>query len=131
MIGASGAIAGALGAYLLLFPRSNVVVFIWIIILVRLVTVPAPILLGLWFLLQLMSATSAQSGEPGVAVWAHVGGFCVGMLLVMILHRRGVHMMQPSRTRSFQIARPRDARSGFGRGSVPSAGRRRDRGPWW
>src|SRR5258708_15131850 len=53
MIGASGAIAGVLGAYLILHPRSNVVVFIWIIIIIRLLTVPAVILLGLWFLLQL------------------------------------------------------------------------------
>ena len=125
MIGASGAIAGVLGAYLLLYPRSNVVVFIWIIIIVRLITVPAPILLGLWFLLQLMSATSAAAGEPGVAFWAHVGGFCAGMLLVMMLRRREVRMLQPPRTQSFLVARPRDARSGFGRGSVPPVGRRR------
>jgi len=130
MIGASGAIAGVLGAYLLLFPRSNVVVFIWIIILVRLVTVPAPILLGLWFLLQLMGAAAAKSGEPGVAVWAHVGGFIAGMLLLLVLHRRQMGMLQPPRTRSFQVARPRDAGRGFGRGSVPSSGRWRGGGPW-
>lgn len=126
MIGASGAIAGILGAYLILYPRSNVVVFIWIIIIVRLLTVPAVILLGLWFLLQLISATSAAPGEPGVAFWAHVGGFIAGMALVLVLRRRGVRMWQPSRSTSFQMARPR-----LGRGSVPSAGRRSERrGPW-
>jgi membrane associated rhomboid family serine protease len=131
MIGASGAIAGVLGAYLLLYPRSNVMVFIWIIIFVRLVTVPAPILLGLWFLLQLISATAARAGEPGVAFWAHVGGFGAGMLLVMVLRRRYVRMLQPSRSRSFQIARPGDARSGFGRGSVPPSGRRHNGRDFW
>ena len=132
ILGASGAIAGVLGAYLILHPRSNVVVFIWIIIIVRLVTVPAVILLGLWFLLQLVSATSAAPGEPGVAFWAHVGGFIAGMVLVLVLRRPGTRMLQPSRTLSFQIARPRDARERFGSGSVPSAGRRPGswRSPW-
>jgi rhomboid family protein len=107
-------------------------VFIWIIILVRLLTVPAVILLGIWFLLQLLSAGAAPAGEAGVGFWAHVGGFLAGIALVLVLHRRGTRMFQPARTASFQIARPGDARSRFGRGSVPSAGRprRRDRGPW-
>jgi membrane associated rhomboid family serine protease len=133
MIGASGAIAGVLGAYLVLYPRSNVVVFVWIIILVRLVTVPAVILLGIWFLLQLMSAGAASAAEAGVAFWAHVGGFLAGIALVLVLRRSGTAMWQPPRSRSFQIGRPRDLRSGFGRGSVPSAGRRRGErqaGPW-
>jgi membrane associated rhomboid family serine protease len=128
MIGASGAIAGVLGAYLVLYPRSNVVVFIWIIILVRLLTVPAVILLGLWFLLQLLSAGAASADQAGVAFWAHVGGFIAGMALVLVLRRRGVAMLQPRRTASFQIARPRDASPDFGRGSVPDAGRSRQRG---
>lgn len=133
MIGASGAIAGVLGAYLVLFPRSNVVVFVWIIILVRLITVPGVILLGLWFLLQLISAGASAAGEAGVAFWAHVGGFVAGAVLVLGLHKRGFAIWQPSRSAAFQVARPRDARAGFGRGSVPSAGRRRVRrrtGPW-
>jgi membrane associated rhomboid family serine protease len=125
MIGASGAIAGVLGAYLLLFPRSNVVVFFWIIIIFRLITVPAVLLLGLWFLLQLFSAASASPGEPGVAFWAHVGGFIAGMALVMILCRGQVRLFQPSRTSSFQISRAR-----FGRGSVPIVGRRPRQNPW-
>jgi membrane associated rhomboid family serine protease len=132
MIGASGAIAGVLGAYLILHPRSNVVVFIWIIIIIRLLTVPAVILLGLWFLLQLVSAASTSAGEPGVAVWAHVGGFIAGMALVMVLRQRHVPVFQAPRTWSFQVAHPRDARARFGRGSVPSAGRRPGswRNPW-
>jgi hypothetical protein len=108
------------------------VVFIWIIIIIRLLTVPAVILLGLWFLLQLMSAASASPGEPGVAFWAHIGGFLAGMALVMLLRQRHVPVFQAPRTWSFQVAHPRDARERFGRGSVPSAGRRPGswRNPW-
>jgi membrane associated rhomboid family serine protease len=101
MIGASGAIAGTLGAYLVLYPRGNIVVFVWILIFVRLLTVPAVILLGLWFLGQLLSALSADPSEPGVAFWAHVGGFIVGMLLVPMFRRHGVVMLQPRRSNAF------------------------------
>jgi membrane associated rhomboid family serine protease len=107
MIGASGAIAGVLGAYLVLYPSGRVVVLIWIIILVRLIAVPAVILLGLWFLLQLLGAVSAPAGEPGVAVWAHVGGFIAGMGLVCVMRRRGVRLWQPARSASFSWARRR------------------------
>jgi membrane associated rhomboid family serine protease len=104
MIGASGAIAGILGAYLVLHPRGNVVVLIWIFILVRLITVPAVILLGIWFLLQLLGALTAPLDEPGVATWAHVGGFIAGMILVLFIRRPGVRIMQPAQTASFSLA---------------------------
>ena len=115
MIGASGAIAGVLGAYLILKPRGNVVVLVWIFIFVRLVSLPAVFLLGLWFLLQLASGLSTAPGEPGVAFWAHVGGFVAGICLVVVLRRRGTRLMQPRRTRSYYVARPREARQRFGR----------------
>jgi membrane associated rhomboid family serine protease len=105
MIGASGAIAGTLGAYLLLHPRGNVVVFVWFFVFVRFITVPALIPLGLWFLLQLMSALSP--GEDGVAFWVHVGGFITGMLLVPFLRRPGTPMLQPARSASFSVSRRR------------------------
>jgi membrane associated rhomboid family serine protease len=132
MIGASGAIAGALGGYIILYPRANVVLFVWIIIIVRLIAVPAPILLGLWFLLQLISALSAPAGTPGVAFWAHVGGFIIGILLVALFRPRGVGMLQPARTASFSMAHPRDVDVRRWRGSVPGAGRPRGRprDPW-
>ncbi|HWI27509.1 MAG TPA: rhomboid family intramembrane serine protease [Stellaceae bacterium] len=107
MIGASGAIAGTLGAYLVLHPRGNVMVFVWIFIFVRLIAVPAVIVLGLWFLMQLMNALAARPGEPGVAFWAHVGGFVLGMLLVPLFRRRGVAMLQPRRSAAFAAHRPR------------------------
>jgi membrane associated rhomboid family serine protease len=112
MIGASGAIAGILGAYLVLYPRGNVVVLFWFIIIVRLFTVPAVILLGLWFLLQLYGGLSS-AGEPGVAVWAHVGGFITGMALVGLFRRRGVRLFHPAHTASFALA-PRRQRGPWG-----------------
>lgn len=121
MVGASGAIAGVLGAYLVLYPFAHVFVFFWIIIIFRIIAVPSIILLGLWFLMQLLNAHDAGSGA-GVAFWAHVGGFIAGTILVLFLRRRGVGMLQASRTRSFDISNPRDARW-RGAGSVPAAGR--------
>ena len=127
MVGASGAIAGVLGAYLVLFPFGQVFVFFWIIIFFRIIAVPAILLLGFWFLMQLLSAEAASANVGGVAVWAHVGGFIAGMVLVLFMRRSGVAMLQGPRTRSFTVSRPRDARW---RGSVPSAGRSAQRGPW-
>jgi hypothetical protein len=74
-----------------------------------------------------LSAEGASSSVGGVAVWAHVGGFIAGMILVLVMHRRDVAMLQASRTRSFAVSRPRDTRW---RGSVPPAGRSRQHGPW-
>src|SRR5215472_7254916 len=78
MVGASGAIAGVLGAYLLLYPHANVHVFVWIVIFFRIVNIPAWIMLGLWFAMQLVSELARAPGTPGVAFWAHVGGFVSG-----------------------------------------------------
>ncbi|MEO8277795.1 MAG: rhomboid family intramembrane serine protease [Thermoanaerobaculia bacterium] len=84
-IGASGAIAGVLGAYLLLYPHARVLTLIPIVIYPLFVQLPALVFLGLWFLLQLWSGVSAFGQGPGaggVAWWAHVGGFLTGMLLL-------------------------------------------------
>jgi len=125
MIGASGAIAGTLGAYLILHPRANVVVLVWILVFVRLVSVPALILLGIWFGLQLLSALSMETGEAGVAFWAHVGGFVIGIALVLLMRPRHVDLMQPQRTVPFAVAPPRPRERMIGAGSVPSAVGRR------
>jgi membrane associated rhomboid family serine protease len=129
MVGASGAIAGVLGAYLVLYPFGHVFVFFWIIIFFRVIAVPAILLLGFWFLMQLLSAEGASAGVGGVAVWAHVGGFIAGMILVLFMRRRGVAMLQAPRTRSFAVSRPGDARW-RGSGSVPPAGRPGRRDSW-
>src|SRR6516164_3450030 len=134
MVGASGAIAGVLGAYLLLYPHANVRVFVWIVIFFRIVNVPAWMLLGLWFAIQLVSGLMAAPGRPGVAFWAHIGGFVAGLVLVTVLRPSGVPMLQPPRSQAFAVARPQPF-AGYGasrRGSVPQAGHRftRPRSPW-
>src|ERR1700745_1786865 len=106
MVGASGAIAGVLGAYLLLHPGANVRVFVWIVIFFRIVNVPAWAMLGLWFAMQLASGLSVAAGTPGVAFWAHIGGFFTGLTLVNILRPSGVPLLQPPRSQIFASVRP-------------------------
>jgi membrane associated rhomboid family serine protease len=134
MVGASGAVAGVLGAYLLIYPWSNVHVFLWIVIFFRIVTVPAWTMLGLWFAMQLISGLARAAGTPGVAFWAHVGGFAGGLVLVTLLRPRRVGLLQPRRGRGFAAIRPAafGGRQTFHRGSVPAAGRPLcpPRGPW-
>lgn len=86
MIGASGAISGAIGAYLLLHPHAA----IRTILFYRIVHLPAFVVLGLWIAFQVWSAATSIPGQPGVAWWAHIGGFVAGMLLIVPFKRRGV-----------------------------------------
>lgn len=87
MVGASGAISGVLGAYLLLFPYSRVLVMIPLGIVLHMVRLPAMAVLGLWFLIQLISSFMDQGGG-GVAFRAHLGGFVAGMLLLPVFSRQ-------------------------------------------
>ena len=90
MVGASGAIAGVMGGYLLLFPKARVDVLIWIIVFIRIIPVPAWIMLLIWFGLQLFNGLATPTEGGGVAYWAHAGGFIVGLALVVPLWlRRG------------------------------------------
>jgi membrane associated rhomboid family serine protease len=86
MVGASGAIAGVLAAYMVLLPRSRVLTLVWVFFFVRLVRVPAGFFIGIWFALQVMSVFFG--GAPGVAVFAHIGGFVAGLVLVRVMGRR-------------------------------------------
>ena len=88
MIGASGAISGVLGAYLMLFPRAHVLVLIPLGFVSQLIRLPAMWVLLLWFVLQLLSNT--LGGDSGVAFSAHIGGFVTGALLVILFKRRSV-----------------------------------------
>jgi len=88
MIGASGAIAGILGAYLLLFPGARILTLFFIIIFVKLIRIPAIIILGFWFIIQLLGAGNAATN---VAFFAHIGGFISGLILVKLF--------QPGRSR--------------------------------
>ncbi|MBI3248870.1 MAG: rhomboid family intramembrane serine protease [Deltaproteobacteria bacterium] len=85
VVGASGAIAGVMGGYFILFPRARIVTLVPIFIFLQIVTIPAVFFLAFWFLLQLLNgavATAASFGG-GVAWWAHVGGFITGALLIL------------------------------------------------
>jgi membrane associated rhomboid family serine protease len=107
MIGASGAIAGVLGAYILLYPRANVRTLVFLGFFVTVIRVPAAIVLGIWFLIQFWSALGPGSAETeGVAVWAHVGGFVAGLILVAFRKRSELALFQPARTRPFTREAP-------------------------
>jgi membrane associated rhomboid family serine protease len=82
VIGASGAIAGVMGAYLLLYPYSKILTLIPIIFIPWFVEISAFFFLGFWFLMQFLQAAGAYSGVSGIAWWAHVGGFLFGMLFL-------------------------------------------------
>ncbi|MGH8502767.1 MAG: rhomboid family intramembrane serine protease [Gammaproteobacteria bacterium] len=92
MIGASGAISGVLGAYLLLHPRAHVLVLIPLGFFSQVTRLPALLVLGLWFVLQLISELGAPEGA-GVAFRAHIGGFVAGMALIPLFKHRRVRLM--------------------------------------
>ncbi len=85
-LGASGAISGVMGAYMVLFPRERILTLVFIFV----VPIPAVFILGYWFLLQFLAGIDAlgSSAKGGVAVWAHVGGFLLGVLLTQLVRRR-------------------------------------------
>ena len=88
-VGASGAIAGVMGGYLLLFPKARVDVLAIIIVIIKIFTIPAWVMLGVWFVLQLFGGFSLMGGD-GVAYWAHAGGFVAGVVLALpLFFRRG------------------------------------------
>lgn len=86
MIGASGAIAGVLGGYIVLYPRARVQTLIFIFIFIQVVSVPAAILLGWWFFLQLLNGflSLGSSAGGGVAFFAHIGGFIAGVVMIKL-----------------------------------------------
>jgi membrane associated rhomboid family serine protease len=128
MIGASGAISGVLGAYLVLHPRANIRVFVWLFIYLSVWNVPAFIVLGFWFGGQLLSSMNVDPGEPGVAFLAHIGGFVAGAVLVFFFKKREVPMFEPAHSRAFaHESRPLRVRRG---GSVPRSGGTFRKGPW-
>jgi membrane associated rhomboid family serine protease len=83
MVGASGAVAGVMGGYLLLFPKAKVDVLFIFIIFFRIFAIRAWIVLGIWLVIQIFSGLSNPSDLGGVAHWAHVGGFVAGLLLTL------------------------------------------------
>ncbi len=113
-IGASGAIAGVMGAYLFLYPHANVISLVPILFFLQVMVIPAPLFLGLWFVLQLLQGSFSMGAAEvaGVAWWAHIGGFVVGFVLAWLLGRVG-------RTRPrVSVIRP-DTAQRFGRMRSP------------
>ena len=89
LIGASGAIAGVLGAYTVLFPRARILSLIPLGLFTRFIAIPAFLFLPLWFVMQFVyGLASLAGGGGGVAWWAHVGGFIAGIVLVPVFVRR-------------------------------------------
>ena len=93
MVGASGAVAGVMGAYFVLYPRSRIVTLLPLFIFIQIIEVPAIFFLGVWFVMQFLSGigsiASATQGEPagGVAFWAHISGFAAGLIGVFAFRR--------------------------------------------
>ncbi|MHB0858616.1 MAG: rhomboid family intramembrane serine protease [Anaerolineae bacterium] len=90
-VGASGAIAGVLGAYLVLYPHARVRTLIFVFIFIRFVQLPALVVLGFWFVLQILSGASQLGGEGAgnVAYFAHIGGFIFGLLVGLVVKASG------------------------------------------
>jgi len=102
MIGASGAISGVLGAYLMLYPRAHVYVLIPLGFFFWRMYVPAFMVLGFWFALQVISGTASVGSGGGVAWFAHIGGFLAGMVLIGFFKHRSVRFFNPPRRRSMR-----------------------------
>jgi membrane associated rhomboid family serine protease len=112
-IGASGAIAGVMGAYFILYPGAKILTLIPIIIIPWFIEVPAFIFLGFWFLLQLLNAAGSSGHAGGIAWWAHIGGFVFGILILKLFDRipaTGVtnrlrHATEKKRSNRFQVVK--------------------------
>lgn len=94
-VGASGAIAGIMGAYLLLYPRARVMALVPLGFIMRIMPVPAVLFLGFWFLIQVVSGIAEHPGMGGVAWWAHVGGFGAGAISTVIMRQAGWLQPEP------------------------------------
>jgi membrane associated rhomboid family serine protease len=90
LVGASGAIAGVMGAYLFMFPHSRIHVLIILIFYIDIVEIPAVMFLGIWFVMQILGGVgrvASEVGTGGVAFWAHVGGFVTGAVASFLFRR--------------------------------------------
>ena len=86
MIGASGAISGILGAYLILFPKKEIRVFFWFFIFIKIFRIPAMYVIGCWIFIQFFSLNNSE--ESNIAYLAHIGGFIAGIILILIFRKK-------------------------------------------
>jgi membrane associated rhomboid family serine protease len=88
-LGASGAIAAVMGAFIVTYPRDRIRTLVWILIIIRVTYIPAVVLIGVWFLIQLLNAGSVVNVQTGgVAYLAHVGGFLFGVVTARLWRRK-------------------------------------------
>ena len=128
MVGASGAIAGVMGGYLLLYPRARVDVLIILIIIFRIIPVPAWIVLGAWFGIQVAQGSAMPTGGGGVAYWAHAGGFVAGLLFTL---PAWVRLGGPRHWNRNHGAPPYpETAARLVRSEIPRVRRQRRGGPW-
>jgi membrane associated rhomboid family serine protease len=120
MVGASGAIAGVLGGYLLMFPKARIDVLFIIVIIIKIFPIRAWIVLGIWFALQVVNGAIMPTDGGGVAYWAHAGGFAAGLLLTLPLWLRRGGTAFWDRTGGV----PPHPEATYGRSSVPLVKRR-------
>ena len=99
MIGASGAIAGTLGAYIVLYSRAKIFVFAWVVIFVKILKIPAFIVIGVWIGLQIMNVF--DQGSSGVAYSAHIGGFVCGVILTPLFKRKNTKIFTLKDNKSY------------------------------
>ncbi|MEM9249919.1 MAG: rhomboid family intramembrane serine protease [Pseudomonadota bacterium] len=121
LVGASGAIGGVMGAYLLLYPKARVDVLFVLLIFFRIFPIPAWIVLAFWFGTQILSGAATPADDAGVAYWAHVGGFLAGLVLALpvFVRRGGTAYWQRTH------GHPPHPEAVYARTSIPSVRRRR------
>ncbi len=131
MVGASGAIAGVLGGYFLFYPRARVDMFLFLIIIFRIIPVPAWLVLGSWFVMQILGGIGGYTEGGGVAYWAHAGGFMAGVILSLPLWLRMGGWAHWERCAG-QPPHP-EAQYRLVKSKVPQAGKRKHvrASPWW
>ncbi|MFT6425318.1 MAG: membrane associated rhomboid family serine protease [Celeribacter sp.] len=123
MVGASGAIAGIMGAYLLLYPKARIDILLILIVFFKVFQVPAWVMLGLWAIMQIIGGISATSEAGGVAYWAHLGGFIAG---IVVVYPRWLSLGgRQYWDRTFGQPRHPEAQYQFVKTSVPNVKRRR------
>ncbi len=121
MIGASGAVSGVLGAYFLLYPRARVLTLVLIGFFFQTILVPAAFFLGFWFFLQFLSGLSSLGSTGGGVAWfAHMGGFCAGLALLLLFKKRSVRLF--SRRTGWVTGCSRSPPRRAGGGSAPLQG---------
>jgi membrane associated rhomboid family serine protease len=99
LVGASGAIAATLGAYIVLYPRARILTLVFLVFFYQLIEVPALIILAFWFVLQLIDGVAslgAETAQGGVAFFAHIGGFVAGALVGLIVRAAGRGSSRPA-----------------------------------